>query len=186
MMNPAIEALVHKVAPPAHPLDVGHSWADAETRLGIRFPSDYKTIVSKYGHGYFDPLELAVWNLHVVVPDVAHWIMMEQYSRSVSDDSLYLPSLAKSPGIFPWGHGIQSVLYWVQSGAPDEWHVLVSTDEHTKFHEFEQFNTSQFLFELIVAENQNVTEIWSSDCFCRPQRFRAPDDHVEGVLRHVP
>lgn len=99
-----LDALVRAVSPPAGPVDARGEWAEAEARLGVRLPGDYKQLVETYGWGEFcDYL----------------------YLRTPFGTSPY-NRLERHDGLLVWGATTDADrLCWRTEGDPEEWPVVV-------------------------------------------------------------
>ena len=176
-MNQVLKQIVGEIPPPTHPQHLSRDWVTVESQLGMMLPDDYKEFVSLYGSGVFDPLELNVWNLSVVKPDVDSIVGQHEFCHDAEDRARpTLLEFAQEVQLYPWGEGAAlETLFWAMTGPVEQWYVIVSTDDYGKYHRFPNHRTTDFLADLLLARDADVTQLWSADCFAHPQEFLATE-----------
>jgi len=90
------------IPPPPEPRDAVGNWRAVEAKLGIRYPSDFRQLIERYGTGeFFAGL--------VVLNTLNKWCQQDIPKKlknfRVVRDALELPWVIhpESPGLFPWG-----------------------------------------------------------------------------------
>lgn len=98
-------------------------WADVESRLGTRLPSDYKRLIELFGDGLFDAF------LHVFPPDSLIW-HTEYCTRQGQESWEPHPPFPAPGGLVPWaGNEHEQSFYWVADNPdPDRWTVYATYD----------------------------------------------------------
>lgn len=155
-----LDALMRAVPPPEKPREAGsgRSWLEVEVALGTTLPTDYKGYINLYGTG---ELGGCIWvynpfsdirhgqNLLVRVPEVLN-IWRSKRARAGEEEYLY-PLYPEPNGLLPWGHvDTGAELFWLTSGAPDEWTVVVNEARGPHFQEFNESMTG-FLVSLFAG-----------------------------------
>lgn len=129
MRHPQLNALEALVPPPASPTAAGEDFARAEEELGTRLPTDWKSLVSRYGCGTFGDF------FHLWSPFFAPCPMVSQACGALDADrelSTAVPEAVPFPlhpdpqGALPWGNTDNGdVAYWLMRGDPDRWPAAV-------------------------------------------------------------
>ena len=120
----AIEELVTFIPPPDEPRDADGDWSAAEVALAVRFPSDFRQMIQRYGTGEFyagllilNPLN--PWCQRQIAKELKNYRVI----REAMELSLRLHP--ESPGLFPWGHDSNgNGFFWLTEGAPEQWPVV--------------------------------------------------------------
>ncbi|MFF7753519.1 SMI1/KNR4 family protein [Streptomyces sp. NPDC007971] len=97
-------SLTRTVPPPADPVDAQGDWTEAEERLGVRLPADYRLLAAAYGWGEFCDY------LYLRTPfGTSPYNVLERYD-----------------GLLVWGVTMDADrLCWRTDGDPDQWPVVV-------------------------------------------------------------
>ena len=148
-----IEALAKVVPPPVRPSEAfGGPWEAVEAEVGTALPKDYKEFVRLYGHGEF--MEF----LGVHVPRCrSPYVRFESEIRVVGDvfaEDEDLPyAFWPSPGgLLVFGKtDFGDYLFWLTSGPPDTWRVVVWGRGLQEFEAFE-CGLTDFLAGLATGE----------------------------------
>ncbi|MCM2392154.1 SMI1/KNR4 family protein [Streptomyces albipurpureus] len=143
-------------------------WADIESRLGTRLPSDYKRLIDTFGDGLFNSL------LDVFTPDNVIW-HTEYFARQGQESWEPHPPFPAPGGLVPWaGNEHEQSFYWVADDPdPDRWTVYATYEGPQEGIRFD-CTASEFLFrQLTDPENP-----FSADYF-RAHWFQACDPSDE-------
>lgn len=170
----AIQELIEFMPPPDDPVEPEGDWSAAEAEFGVKFPTDFKRLIHRYGTGEFMH-GLAVFN---PLTDRGRKEIVDELKNSAQlRDALELPLVLhpERPGLLPWGrddHGHQ--YFWWTKGRPGDWPVFVL------FHEDEEpFRTSvgvsTFLVKLGRNEYADATLKQFAEEECRFERGRLWD-----------
>jgi hypothetical protein len=119
--NCSLEELLTLIPPPPSPSFAEGDWDEAEAKMGIRFPSDFKQLINAYGSG-----EL-LSGLRIYNP------LTEDGRKSITEDRETLeesreaceylwPIHPEESGMLPWGHDSNGNFFcWLARGEPDNW-----------------------------------------------------------------
>jgi SMI1-KNR4 cell-wall len=120
-----IDDLVRLVPPPEAPVDATGDWEQVETDLGLELPSDFKTLIQRYGRGQFESFitPLMPFGKHAMLIDEAR--RLQEDDQSFRDEHPEISPYAFYPdpgGLLPWaGTDNGDRLCWLTEGRPDTW-----------------------------------------------------------------
>ena len=147
----SFEELVKMVPPPLSPVGAGtpDGWREVEFLLGITLPQDYKQFINTYGtvafYNFFAPVS-PFDNGIKVIPDnnLIQWVSegIETYKmvQEGFPEECHYPTFPEPGGLLPFAgdeHG--GTHFWLTSGEPDEWIIVLGRSD---FVDFEEHQTS--------------------------------------------
>jgi hypothetical protein len=122
-----IKQLVARITPPQVPVDGEGDWYAAEIIVGVKFPPDFRDLISAYGSGAFFQGHLEVFN-PLTLRGLARMKQAENFLRSYRSlgfEPLPLLVHPDSPGLLPWGgDGNGNDYCWLTKGKPEKWPVV--------------------------------------------------------------
>lgn len=132
------------------------NWKDAEKKIGIKLPSDYKNFIDKYGTGGLDNF---LWVLTPFDEGYINLIKRSEIilcayeeSKTQSDDGFVHDVYPNKDGIFPWGYTDNGdELYWKTNEDSGKWDIVVYPSRES-FGYVYKMSLTEFLYKLIVKE----------------------------------
>jgi hypothetical protein len=164
----AIEELTAVIPPPADPVETGSAegWAQLEQRLGLRFPQDYKDLISVYGSGWF-PADFCIYNPFSCRYENnldQGFSLTAAIARDVSEfgidgptlDGVEYPFYPRLPGLLMCSHssGFIGEIFWIASKESTDWPV-VAADRDTQVPEatiLYRYSLTTFLAKFYACE----------------------------------
>lgn len=162
-----VEALASVLPAPACPLEAmdASDWALYELVTGIVLPADYKHYLRVYGTGliggiitpYNPCCTRKKWKPQYTCRDwMRQALGIQEEKRRFGESTFPYPVYPEPGGVLPWGEtddGDQ--LFWITSGEPDTWRVLINEVRSTVFEHFAYSMTgflAAWLKEEIISE----------------------------------
>lgn len=155
----AISFLYTVLPPPAAPYESGESteWPEIEKLLGTSLPTDYKEYINTYGTGQiahfvspYNPFSKTSFrNLLKQAPNQVDILrgIKEEFGEAVCP----YPLFPEPSGLLPWGAtGNGNILFWLMSGTPDEWCVVLSEGRGPGFEQYDESMTD-FIAKLLTG-----------------------------------
>lgn len=152
-------------------------WKEAEERLGVKFPSDYKKFLSVYGTGGVGAIYGFIWiyspftsneNLHFFIRSKEANNAYSTLKQSFPNDfprNLF----PEKGGLLPWGVTDNGDgLNWLTSDDPEEWSIVVD-DGYGNSCEYKN-SLTEFLYEILSG-------ISTCPLF--------PDDFLDSELQYI-
>ncbi|MFE0024919.1 hypothetical protein [Amycolatopsis sp. NPDC059021] len=120
-------------APAEAPLPV--DWRTVEERLGLRLPSDYKSVADRYPAMFVNEFlrithpACTAANMNLLAESLERTNATRELTLEFPDMHVY--SVYPDPGgILCWGNTVNSdQCYWLTEGDPDEWCVVVGEEK---------------------------------------------------------
>lgn len=179
-----MEALLRVVPPPERPFGFAGPWEQLEAELGTPLPPDYKDFVRLYGHGYFMRF------LGVDVPRSSNGntrleknipLVCKIFAEFDPPDGRPFPLWPSPEGLIPFGATDDGdYLFWLASGAPEEWRVVV-WDRGMQEYELLDCDLTGFLAGLATGEllPKEFPDLLPCECLFEPRRPLAwvPDQY---------
>ncbi|MFJ8694896.1 SMI1/KNR4 family protein [Streptomyces roseolilacinus] len=154
--NPHVAALT-RLMPPVHGADEQVDWAAAEARWGVRFPTDYRDFMARYGGGSINgeavvllplPREGLRWppaDLAEETANVRHAWRTEGGRDALDVDPEHLLAWGVTAG--------PDILCWLTSDAdPDRWPVVVRGRHTSPTFTVHPCGMAEFLHRLLADE----------------------------------
>ena len=173
----SIEQLTAIVPSPASPTEVPAEpdWKEIEKKLGIALPPDYRDFVSTYGSGLlgnfirvFNPFASSEYL--ALIPSVERICKVRRELKATEgDEEVPYGIYPDSPGILPWGNDENgNTLYWLTTGHPETWPVIVGEGRGRAWQQFDMPMTS-FLAAALSGDIECT--IWPADFPNPPEDF---------------
>ena len=114
------------------PAQIGLSWTEVESSLGIRLPSDYRRLMSRFPSGAFaerfyvySPVQ-STETLEVFQDEWRSRLGWLREVRSAPNSAIHYPIYPEPGGLIPWGSGNEHTYYWKPSEGtdPNSWTVV--------------------------------------------------------------
>lgn len=170
-MDSALDRLIRAIPPPVQLRPVVEDWTRVERRLGIQLPDDYKTFISTYGTGSFEPFELCVWNFLTQDIDVNFILRQNDFATDAESKSISLLDMSTTTPVLPWGvDGMGSEFLWARDREPENWYVIV-VKGGLVFHQFVDVSLTEFLVELFVDKSPRLVKLWAASVFSVEHQF---------------
>lgn len=136
-----------------------YEWLDVERRIGTPLPSDYKAFIDRYGLGKLGDF-IVVFTPSDQSPHVNLGIQIRQKLDTLKQlasewgEELPYPLYPAPGGLLPFGATDNGdVLYWLTSGSPDRWTVVVNEARGPDYdHHYCSMTT--FLAEVISGQRR--------------------------------
>jgi SMI1-KNR4 cell-wall len=144
-----IEDLVALVPPPVSPVDAIGDWAAVEAAIGVRLPTDFKALISRYGAGEFNGLirPLTPFDPETTLIDWSNTLDNEGSFRDLFPEQCPYPFYPEPGGLLTWATTSDgAIMYWLTDGEPDDWKV-VAYDYDGYGYEPQDVGTVAFLYE---------------------------------------
>lgn len=153
-----VENLHSILSPPFMPKNTGdlEGWHHVERGIGTVLPQDYKDYIATYGEGSianfiqpFNPFsnnsgsnfELQLHEHLASLREVREW-----------GEHMPYPLYPEQGGLLPWGGTANGdTLFWVTSGQPDTWPVVINGVRSPDFEIYRETMT-EFLYKLLMGE----------------------------------
>lgn len=174
----SIEQLKGLVPAPPDPKYTGDEdkWKQAESKLKIALPKDYKAFVDTYGSGelanfiyVFTPFTKSE-HMNLVQRVASDGDVFRELKENEGDEEVPFQIYPESPGLLSWGSdGNGNFLFWLTEGEPDRWPVIVAAGRDSEFERFD-IPMTEFLFKALTR-NLNCG-IWPED-FPNPENVAA-------------
>lgn len=136
-----------------------YKWHDLEREIGTPLPSDYKAFIDQYGLGKLADF-IVVFTPSHEVPHVSLSIQIRQKLDTLQQlasewgETLPYPLYPAPNGLLPFGATDNGdVLYWLTSGSPDYWTVVVNEACGPEYDHHDCSMTT-FLAEVINGERR--------------------------------
>jgi hypothetical protein len=156
-----IDMLTKVVPPPAAPDEpFSGLWGPLERDLGTPLPQDYKDFCRVYGSGHFmnflNVYTPGTWSPHVRLGQQVHVFRQYELDPLLGDMRAdELPPYAFWPdpgglivcGSTDWGDNI----FWLPSGPPDKWGIVVAARGQWRFEAFDG-DLTNFLTRVAICE----------------------------------
>lgn len=149
-------------------------WHDVERAIGTPLPSDYKAFVGHYGLGKLGDFIVVFTPSH----DIPHVNLSNQIRQRLDTlqqlasewgETLPHPLYPAPGGLLPFGATDNGdVLYWLTSGSPDRWTVVVN---ESRGPDYDHHDCSMTTFLAEVISGQRRCSIFPSG-FPREATFR--------------
>jgi hypothetical protein len=124
-----IDDLVRLVPPPEAPVDAIGDWALVEADLGLELPSDFRTLIQRYGRGQFQSF------ITPLMPFGQDATLVVEARRLQKDDQPFREDYPQScpyavypepGGLLPWaGTDNGDRICWFTEGRPDTWTTVI-------------------------------------------------------------
>jgi hypothetical protein len=187
MMSP-IKTLTDLMSPPTKPSDppTPEGWDEVEAALGFKLPGDYKQFVSTFGTGAVDGF---LWvlnpfsrNPHLnLIEDARSTLSAEREFAEEAGPRIPYPLYPDANGLFPWGGTDNGdVLYWLRTGDPTAWSVVVRESRGPDWCEY-KMSTTEFL--ACVLTRDIICDIFPDDFPSDAPRFVVPPRETDKVDR---
>jgi len=135
-----IETLI-KISPsPASPNETPGDWVEVERKIGKELPSDYKSLIAKYGSGSFggflyllNPFsKLEGYDYFQHVQEILNAYKKLKKTKNLAHDVYPSPE-----GLYPFAVTDNGdVLYWKIFSDPKEWTIILYNSRHWKYEEY--------------------------------------------------
>jgi hypothetical protein len=155
-----LKALIEVMPPPKRPVETGSAeqWTNVEESLGTALSTDYREYNNTFGTGCIGAF---LWpynpfssneNLNLLTRGKLILEAMSVIKERFGDTEVPYPLFPEPGGLLPWGSTDNGdSLFWLTTGNPDEWPVVVNESRGPSFEEFEESMTG-FLARLINEE----------------------------------
>ena len=159
----SLHALLEVMAPPLQPIEAVdiRNWEIYELTTGIVLPDDYKAYLNVYGTGIiggiitpYNPFcRRAAWKPSYTCRNWIRQALGIQKAKPTFGEDIFPYSLyPETGGVLPWGstdNGDQ--LFWLTSGEPNTWTILIQEVRSSHFHTFD-YSMTEFLRAWIEGE----------------------------------
>lgn len=153
---------------PSTVIDPGHrdQWFQIEQSLGLPLPVDYKAYINTFGTGriagFIYLLNPFSKNSHLHLGKQSTIILAAlRELRDMDPDECPYPIYPQPSGLFPWGATDNGdVLYWLMTGLPATWPIIVNESRSPDYEEF-AMSTTLFLSKLVSGD---ISSEILSDC----------------------
>lgn len=132
-----------------------HDWTGIEEFMRTRLPSDYESIVDKYGAGSFDEF------LGILTPDadtpyldlVRRGDIDRDALRQLTAQGVSLPDQIREINqLLTWGITDNGDLcYWLREGDPDKWRIAIN-DSRGSTWDFFDMGIAEFLYKCLSRQ----------------------------------
>jgi hypothetical protein len=142
----SLKSLMEVMPPPDRPSEPpkADGWQSVAASLGVELPEDYKEFITIYGTGAVDGF---LWvltpftqnqNLNLLEQAKVRLDVQRKFSEASGMAAPY--ELNPNPnGLLPWGVTDNGdVLYWLCSGAPSTWAIVVCDSRASRWLDFRQ------------------------------------------------
>lgn len=157
----SVDVLRKILRPPESPSETPDvdGWQSVEAKLGMPLPVDYKEFITCYGTGAIDGF---LWVLNPFSKNKYLNLLDSGNSqldglrqlRDECGEKIPYAIFPEANGLFPWGITDNGdVLYWVCSGPPSNWPIVVNESRGPCWREF-KLTTGEFLAKLVSRELQ--------------------------------
>ncbi len=138
-----------------------------EVAMGLRFPQEYKQLITVYGHGCFADF---VWLFNPFFIETA--IGAQDYDSNIKgrlealetlrgkwpDDTAPFPSWPSPGGVYPWGTTDNGgTLCWLTVGSPERWTVVLLDDDMSECYDQYPMTITEFLAAWLSEEIEPTT-----------------------------
>ncbi len=159
----SFERLLYVAAPPDSPLYGGRPefWEMVESVLEMHLPSDYKSIINRYGTGSFAGY-LVLYNPFCPFASSLNLLSgttkqrLHAYEEGQKEFPQYSPPFPCYPrhgGLFPWGTTENGdTLFWLTEGLPNDWNTVVCDSKFSERYERFPMSTSEFIRAWLCGE----------------------------------
>lgn len=170
-----------KVLPtPTNPIEIvdDSQWKTYELVTGITLPDDYKAYLSVFGTGIigyvitpYNPFcTRPLWKVRY---SCRKWMQeataIVQFKQQFGAETFPYMLYPETDGVLPWGSTDNGDrLYWLTTGSPNEWSVVINEVRSSIFEHF-ACSMTDFLYKLIVGDIQS--EIIPHDCLDQDSLF---------------
>lgn len=180
-MNGSVELdqLIELVAPPSTPLGLNRSWAEVETELGLKLPSDYKKFIEQYGDGVIagagvDLGYIGIWNWRSTknaLKGITNVIKNYEAERRAGHDFPY-DCFPAPGGLLPFGATPNGDHFnWRTEGDPESWDVVFYSFDSAKMILLEGDSFSQALHDILAHDSVLVPSEFGPEIMSPPYRF---------------
>jgi|JI8StandDraft_2_1071088.scaffolds.fasta_scaffold145507_1 hypothetical protein len=163
----SIAELLAVVPPPLSGTSVAaNKWSDVEREIGTSLPSDYKAFIDQYGLGKLDDF-IVVFTPYDENPHINLRIQIKRQLDALKQlgewgEELPYPLYPEPDGLLPFGATDNGdVLYWLTSGTPERWSVVVN-ESRAPDYDHHDCSMTTFLAEVISGQRR---------CSIFPQSF---------------
>jgi hypothetical protein len=179
----AIKDLTSVVPPPVNPIETGDKkvWKAVGKSLGIALPEDYHQFATTYGSGSFaDVGRVRIIPYNPFSPAYQgqvemHRTMLEALKAGEGEEYVPFGVFPESPGLLAWGTDDNgNELYWLTSGKPSSWKVIVRSPENA----FEQFDERMTAFLAKLFKREIASLNWPEPFFSDPSNIRFEPDEA--------
>lgn len=170
--NCSLEELLALIPAPSTPCDTSGDWEEAATAIGTHFPSDFQSLIGKYGGGtilggidIYNPLTAE--DREGIAGDL-------DTLEETREGCQYLWRIhPEESGILPWGRDSNGNIYcWLTIGEPDDWPTgLIGHGEDEPSSD--QVNITTFLYNFarnMYPEMQGGLTFSESDYTFEPRQ----------------
>jgi len=167
----SLNEIVKLVRPPKNPICTGTatSWLEVQHHFREVLPECLNEYGRTFGSGEFEGSNyVQIYNPHD--PEYSATVDWEcrNYKRLREDSPQYFPypSYPEEKGLFPIGHGVSRISFWIQlSGNPEDY-LMLYDDQSNGFVEFAGMAIFDFFFRFFC------NEIETTPYFTEPILFR--------------
>jgi hypothetical protein len=175
-----LETLLDALPTPAHPVETvdADQWETFELITGITLPDDYKAYLRVFGTGIIGGVitphnpfcKRPLWKIHYTCRD---WMResagIHKYKHLYGEQTFPYAIYPEPGGVLPWGETDNGDrLFWLTTGLPNEWTILMNEVRSSDFELFE-CSMTEFLRGLITGDIQS--DIIPYDCLDRDDLF---------------
>ena len=179
----SLEELLVLIPAPATPRETTGDWDEAATAIGTRFPSDFQSLIGKYGSGTILG-DVEIYN-PLIAADRKRIASDLDTLKQMREACEYLWQIhPEESGILPWGTDSNGNIFcWLTVGAPDEWPTALlghGEDEPSS----DAVNMTTFLYNFarnIYPEMQGGQTFSASNYKFEPRRDRPEYAHPARV-----
>ncbi len=168
----SLTQLLALVSPPENPIDrcSADHIKQAESKLGVKLPTDYAEFMKHYGCGCFAGF---YWVHNPITKN--QYLSFErqvknlcdaecQIKRNLGDEYVPYALFPDSPGLLPWGTDDNgNCYYWLTEGDPDSWPVVQNEVRGAGFTVYQGCTMSIFLTKVLTGEIEALASDYPTD-----------------------